>query len=45
MPSGVVATDRAGLGVVAGRSLWRGRIAINALSEDENEIGEALSGR
>ncbi len=35
----------AGLGVAAAYSLWRSRAAINALSEDENEIGEALSGR
>ncbi len=35
----------AGLGAAAAYSLWRSRAAIEALSEDEAEIGEALSGR
>ncbi len=38
-------TVLAGLGVAAAYSLWRSRAAIEALSEDESEIGEALSGR
>ena len=35
----------AGLGAAAAYSLWRSRAAINALCEDEIEIGEALSSR
>ena len=35
----------AGLGVAAAYSLWRSRAAIDALSDEEVEIGEALSGR
>ena len=38
-------TILAGLGVAAAYSLWRSRAAIDALSEDEAEMGEALSGR
>ena len=35
----------AGLGAAAGYTLWRSRSAIDALTEDETEIGEALSDR
>ena len=35
----------AGLGAAAAYSLWRSRTAVAALSEDEIEIGEALSDR
>ena len=35
----------AGLGAAAAYSLWRSSATINALNEDETEIGEALSGR
>ena len=35
----------AGLGVVAGYTLWRSRSAVDALNENDVELGEALSER
>ncbi|MEI8393158.1 MAG: magnetic particle specific iron-binding protein [Rhodospirillaceae bacterium] len=35
----------AGLGAAAAYTLWRSRSAVEALSEDQVEIGEALSSR
>ncbi len=35
----------AGLGAAAGYTLWRSRSTIDALTEDEAELGEALSNR